>query len=142
MSDAAAETPFRILPAVMPEDEHYWTGGKDGELRFRRCDDCGWWLHPAGPVCPVCLSRNLSVQAASGLGVVHAFTINWQPWIPGFDPPYVVAIIALPEQEGLRVTSNVFGCEPDEVHTGMAVQVDFEQHDDVWLPIFRPQAAS
>jgi hypothetical protein len=28
------------------------------------------------------------------------------------------------------------------VHTGMAVQVDFEQHDDVWLPIFRPQAAS
>ncbi|WP_426573730.1 Zn-ribbon domain-containing OB-fold protein [Aquihabitans sp. McL0605] len=142
MTDTSADVPFRILPALMPEDEHYWTGGKDGELRFVRCGDCGWWLHPNGPVCPSCLSRNLHVTAASGKGVVHAFTINWQPWIPGFDPPYVVAIIALPEQEGLRVTSNVFGCEPDEVHTGMAVTVDFEQHGDVWIPIFRPEVAS
>ena len=136
--------PFRILPAVTPETEHFWTGGRHGELRFLRCQACGWWLHPPGPVCPACLSRDLGVEAVSGRGTVHAFTVNWQAWIPGFDPPYVVAIVSLPEQEGLRVTTNVVGCEPDAMATGLAVTVAFEQHGDVWIPLFHPdpEAAS
>lgn len=133
---------FRVLPALSAEDEHYWTGGRDGELRFLRCGDCGWWIHPGGPVCPECLSRNLSVEAASGRGVVHAFTVNWQPWIPGFDPPYVVAIVALPEQDGLRVTTNIVGCDPEAVHTGMPVSVRFEEREDVWLPLFEPATST
>lgn len=138
MSAPTPAPPFRILPAVLPETEHYWTGGRDGELRFLRCQDCGWWLHPPGPICPSCLSKDLAVEAVSGRGVVHAFTVNWQPWIPGFDPPYVVAIVELPEQEGLRVTTNIVGCEPGQVDNDLAVQVEFEHNGDVWLPMFRP----
>ena len=69
---------------------------------------------------------------------MHTFTVNWQPWYPNLDPPYVVAIVELPEQEGLRLTTNIVGCEPDDVAIGMAVRVAFEEYDGVWLPFFEP----
>jgi uncharacterized protein len=140
MPDAPTEAPrpFRVLPALLPENEHFWTGGRDGELCFLRCDACGWWLHPPSPRCPRCLGTALTVTAASGDAVVHTFTVNWQPWFPNLDPPYVVAIVELPEQEGLRLTTNIVGCEPDGVSIGMPVRVVFEEYDGVWLPFFTP----
>ena len=130
--------PFRLLPALGTPDDHVWLGGAEGELRFLHCRSCGWWIHPAGPVCPNCLSRELEVEAVSGRGVVHAATVNHQPWIPGFDPPYSIAIVELEEQAGLRWTTNIVGCAPEEVTIGMPVRVTFEQYDDVWLPFFEP----
>ena len=128
--------PFRVLPAVTVDNEHFWKGGEQGLLQFLRCDDCGYWIHPPQPVCPNCLSKRLSVTAASGRGSVFTFTVNHQPWYPNLDPPYVVAIIALDEQDGLRLTTNIVGCEPDAVFIGMRVRVTFEQYDDVWIPLF------
>jgi uncharacterized OB-fold protein len=132
--------PFRLLPRLTPENRHFWTGGEHGELRFLRCGECGWWLHPPSPVCPRCLGRRLDVSAVSGLARVHAFTINHKQWIPGFDPPYVVAIVELDEQAGLRLTTNIVGCEPEAVHADQRVRVVFEHRDDVWLPLFTPVA--
>ena len=136
-----SDRPFRVLPAVGPDNEHFWLGGKDGELRFLRCQSCGWWIHPPSPVCPVCLSKDVVPEVASGRAVVHTFTVNWQAWYPNLDPPYVVAIVDLPEQEGLRLTTNIVGCEPDDVRIGMDVEVTFEEYDGVWLPFFRPVAS-
>jgi uncharacterized OB-fold protein len=136
-SDGAAQ-PFRVLPRLTDENRHFWTGGADGELRFLRCRSCGWWLHPPSPICPNCLSRDLGPEAVSGRATVHTFTVNHQPWYPGLDPPYVVAIVELPEQGGLRLTTNILGCPPDAVRVGMDVRVCFEQYDDVWLPFFEP----
>lgn len=139
-ADAAAPTPrpFRVLPAVTVDNEHFWTGGAVGELRFLRCDTCGYWIHPNQPRCPNCLSKELSVAVASGRATVHTFTVNWQAWYPSLDPPYVVAIVELPEQDGLRLTTNIVGCAPDDVFIGMDVQVVFEDYDGVWLPFFEP----
>ena len=136
------DKPFRVLPRLDDTNRHFWTGGEQGELRFWRCGDCGYWVHPPGPVCPECLSRNLAPEAVSGRGVVHTYTVNHQPWYPGFDPPYVIAIVALAEQDGLRLTTNIVGCEPTDVRIGMEVQVRFEQYDDVWLPLFEPVEAA
>lgn len=135
---AEAPRPFRVVPAVTPENEHFWLGGEHGELRFLRCDDCGWWIHPPAPVCRRCLSRSIHVEAASGRATVFTFTVNHQPWYPNLDPPYVVAIVELPEQEGLRLTTNIVGVAPDEVFIGMAVRVVFEQYEEAWLPFFEP----
>ena len=66
------------------------------------------------------------------------FTVNPHPWSPAFPPPYAIAIVALAEDPSVRLTTNVVGCEPDEVHIGQPVAVRFEQHDDVWLPLFEP----
>jgi uncharacterized OB-fold protein len=32
-------------------------------------------------------------------------------------------------------------CAPDDVYIGMAVDVTFEQAEDIWLPLFRPAQA-
>ena len=136
------ERPFRVLPAVSEDNEHFWRGGGEGELRFLRCAACGWWLHPPAPICPVCLGRDLVVSAVSGRAVIHAYTVNWQSWLPGFDPPYVIAIVEFPEQAGLRLTTNIVGCEPEAVTTGMPVKVRFEEYDDVWIPLFEPEQSA
>jgi hypothetical protein len=78
----------------------------------------------------------------SGRGVVYTYTVNYQPWTEVMPPPYVVALIDLVEQPALRLVSNVVGCDPEAVHAGMAVEVLFEQQEDVYLPIFRPVAQS
>lgn len=135
------DLPFRILPRLDEQNTAFWTGGEHGELRFWRCQDCGWWLHPAGPRCPQCLSKSLAVEAASGRAVVHTFTVNHQAFMPGPELPFVIAIVELPEQPGLRLTTNIVGCAPEAVDFGMEVEVVFEHHDDVWIPLFQPVAA-
>ena len=132
------DKPFRILPRLGGAAEFFWTSGADGQLRFLRCQSCGYYVHPPSPICPVDLSKDLAPEPVSGRGTVHTFTVNHQPWIPGFDPPYAVAIVELEEQDGLRLMTNVVGCPPDDVHIGMPVRVTFEHHDDVWLPLFTP----
>ena len=32
---------------------------------------------------------------------------------PSFDPPYVIAIVALAEDPGVRLTTNIVGCDPE-----------------------------
>jgi acetyl-CoA acetyltransferase len=72
----------------------------------------------------------------SGRATVVGFTVNAHPWLPSFDPPYVIANVALEEDATVRLTTNIVGCEPDEVRIGQEVAVRFEQHADVWLPLF------
>ena len=127
---------MRPLPQLTPMNEWFWTSGADGQLRVQRCDDCQTFVHPPVPICPACRSRAWSPTAVSGTGTVIGFTVNHQQWLPGFPPPYVVANVALADAPGVHLTTNVTGCEPDEVHVGQVVAVHFEQQDDVWIPLF------
>lgn len=128
----------RTLPKLTPENAHFWQGGARGQLQVLQCCACEFYIHPPSPVCPSCLSSGTKIASLSGNAKISAFTINYQPWRPGLRTPYVVAIVELPEQAGLRLTTNMVNCDPGDVRAGMAVQVCFEQHDDVWLPLFEP----
>jgi uncharacterized OB-fold protein len=131
----------RPLPQVTPWNSHYWSSGADGVLRMQRCRSCERIQHPPVPRCALCHSDQLEIVALSGRATVEAFTINHQQWHPAFEPPYVVAVVSLEEDRAVRITTNIVGCSPDDVHIGMPVQVTFEQHDDVWLPVFVPDPA-
>ena len=135
------DAPFRILPRVNDENRFFWTSGEDGRLRFLRCDECGFFVHPPSPICPECLCKRLTPTAVSGRATVATLTVNHQPWIPGYDPPYVVAIIEIEEQPSVRLMTNIVRCAPDDVRIGMPVQVAFVHRDDVWLPLFEPAEA-
>lgn len=132
-----ASPPFRVLPLLDDENRFFWTSGADGRLRFLRCQGCGYYLHPPIPRCPECGSREVAPSEVSGRGEVHSVTVNHHPW-DGDPEPYAIAIVVLAEQADLRLTTNVIGCPPDDVRIGMPVQVTFEPHDDVWLPLFEP----
>jgi uncharacterized OB-fold protein len=135
----SAALPFRVQPALDDENRFFWTSGADGRLRFLRCQSCGYFLHPPSPRCPQCGGRELAPEALSGRGEVFSFTVNHQPWDGGTEP-WVIALVSLPEQDDLRLTTNIVGCAPDDVRIGMPVQVTFEQHDQVFFPLFEPVA--
>lgn len=136
MSDAT-QRPFRMIDPG-PHDEFFWTSGADGRLRFLRCGDCGRFHHPAGPRCPYCWSASLSPEAVSGRATVASFTINHQPFVPGFEMPYVIALVEIDEDPVIRLMTNIVGCEPSAVSIGMPVSVVFEPYDAWFVPLFTP----
>jgi uncharacterized OB-fold protein len=140
VSEESASPPFRILPAINDRNAGYWSSGKDGWLRFQRCQNCGYYLHPAGVVCPKCWSKQLEYEPVSGRATVLTFTINHQPWMPVPELPFVLAIVEIEEQDDVRVTTNIVNCAVDDVYVGMPVAVLFEAHpdEDIWLPMFEP----
>lgn len=137
---------LRLAPSPTAESAAFWTGGKRGELLIYRCHECGHFFHPPGPMCWRCRSIDVAPEPVSGRGTVAAFTINRQPWIPGFEPPYVVAMIELADEPDVRLISNVVDIAPEDVSIGLEVEVFFEDWTDtsgdddtrVWLPLFRP----
>jgi len=134
-----SDKPFRLLPQLTPENQHYWTGGARGELCFLRCQTCERFVHPPAPVCGACLGRDLVPAASTGRARLLTYTVNHHPWVPGFDPPYVIAIVALEEQPELRITTNLVRCPEARLEIGMPLRVCFEEHEDgIFLPLFEP----
>jgi uncharacterized OB-fold protein len=137
---------LRLAPSPTPESRAFWTGGRDGALLIYRCHGCGHFFHPPGPACWRCRSTDVAPEPVSGRATVAAFTIDRQPWIPGFDPPYVVAIVELAEEPDTRLITNVVGLAPEDVRIGLEVEVFFEdwtgfsgdEDSRVWIPLFRP----
>ena len=133
-----AESSGRMLPQISESTEFFWKSGEDGTLRFQRCSSCGELRHPPCPSAAYCHSTDWAPSAVSGKGVVAGFTINEHTWMPSFPPPYVIAIVAIEEDDRVRLTTNIVNCDPTDVFVGMKVQVLFEHDDDVWLPVFEP----
>jgi uncharacterized OB-fold protein len=127
----------RRLPAPEGEGAFYWTAGAGGRLLICRCHACARYLHPPLPRCPQC-GEAVGPQPVSGRGRIASFTVNHQAWAPGLEVPFVFAAVELAEQAELYVFTNIVNCAIDEVRIGMAVEVVFERHDDVFLPMFRP----
>ncbi len=130
----------RPVPALEPHTEAFWRACRAGRLEFVRCTRCDYFIHPPRPVCPRCRGRDLTWTPVSGRGRVFTFTINHKPWFPGQPVPYVLALVELVEQQGLRLTTNIVNCPFDRIRIGMPVRVVFENlTDDVALPLFEPE---
>jgi uncharacterized OB-fold protein len=65
-----------------------------------------------------------------------SFSIVHFQWLPEPEAPYIVVLVELVEQEGLRLTSRLVGSDPLAVAIGLQVGVCFERVEDVWLPLF------
>jgi acetyl-CoA acetyltransferase/uncharacterized OB-fold protein len=127
----------RPLPLITDDNEFFWTSGADGKLRLQECADCASLIHPPAPVCRYCRSHNLGVRAVSGRATLAGFTINERFSVPGLPTPYVVAQVAIAEDPRVRLTTNIIDCDPGQLELGQQVEVVFEHHEDVWLPLFR-----
>ena len=142
--DVAPEIPARMLPAINEHNRAFWTGGADGHLLIACCSQCELWVQPPAADCPDC-GGALVARPVSGRGTVFTFTVNYQPFMPAVPVPYVIAIVALDEQDDLRIATNIVDCEPDSVHIGLPVQVRFERQDvdddSVFVPVFAPRSA-
>ena len=129
----------RALPLPDADTAFFWAATARHELAILRCDRCGHFVHYPRPACSSCGARALTPTRVSGRGTVHSFTVTHRP-VPGFEPPFVVALIELEEQPGLRMVSNIIGIEPEDVRIEMQVEVSFQPAtDEVWVPLFKPR---
>lgn len=126
-----------MLPPLTDTNRAFWTGGADGQLLIQRCVTCRRWVHPPQATCPDD-GGALVAEPVSGLGTVFSFTINRHVYNPAVPPPYVIAIVELDEQAGLRFTTNIVNCAPEAVTMEMPVRVVFDQHGEVFVPVFEP----
>jgi uncharacterized OB-fold protein len=79
----------------------------------------------------------------SGRATVATYTVNQHPWFgEAFPTPYVIAIVELAEDPETRLTTQIVGCRAEDVRFGLPVEVEFQQYEDVWVPVFRPVAGS
>jgi uncharacterized OB-fold protein len=100
-------------PVPVPEEwsEAYWAGARAGQLLITLC----------------------------GRGRVYGFSIMRLPGVPGFQPPYAVAVVELDEQAGLLTVGNVLHCALEDIAVGMPVEVTFRAvTDTVTLPQWQP----
>ncbi|HUI25156.1 MAG TPA: Zn-ribbon domain-containing OB-fold protein [Candidatus Kryptonia bacterium] len=132
----------RPLPQPDRETSFYWEAARNHELAILRCGQCGRFVHYPRSECPACAHAPLQPTVVSGKGTIHSFTVTHYVSAPGFehDVPFVVALVELDEQPGLRLITNLRECTPAEARIGMPVEVVFEDvTDTVTLPQFRPR---
>ena len=125
------------LPQPTPETKAFFDGLRERRLLIQRCGECGQAYFYPRPFCPECLSGDVAWEEASGKGTLYSFVINYRN-APGFDAPYIIAVVEL--AEGPRMMTNLVGVEPDPdvVRCDMAVEVVYDDvTEDVTLPKFR-----
>ena len=91
-------------------------------LELQRCDGGGQVIFYPRPMCPSCMSDDLTWTKVSGRGVVHAFTIPHRHPNKAFaaEVPYVVALIEL--EEGVRLLSTLVDVAPTPDAAGLTAR--------------------
>jgi uncharacterized OB-fold protein len=130
----------RTIPPLDDDNRVFWTSGVSGQLRLPFCAACARWIFPPSLRCPDCFGPT-AYAPVSGRGRVFTYTVNHYPFNPAVTVPYVIAIVELVEQEGLRFTTNIVNCPIDTVTIDLPVRVVFEQQGDVFVPLFEPDPA-
>jgi hypothetical protein len=124
----------RLEPPPTDISQPFWDATRDQRFLLQWCQSCRQPIFYPREVCPRCLGTALEWKPASGLGQVHAVSV--QHPATG-DDAYAVALIDL--AEGVRVMSNVIDCAPDDIAVGMPVTLAWEPLSDGRnLPQFRP----
>ncbi len=125
MSDALVLPP---VPLVDVDSAPWWESLEGGTLSVARCRACRRWSHPPLERCRTCGGDN-ALEPVSGQGSIFSFIVVRHLSLPGLVPPYVVAIVELDEQQGLRM-SGIVANEPDAIRVGARVTARIEQIGD------------
>ena len=129
----------RPLPRPDEYDtREFWQATKDKEFRYQQCDNCETIVFYPRRHCTGCTRGSLTWKVSAGKGTVYTFSVVRQSYHPYFRNlvPYCVAWIDL--DEGPRILSNVIGVAPEEVSIGQRVQIEWEEHEALNIPLFKP----
>jgi uncharacterized OB-fold protein len=131
-SDFAASFPDQYT-------REYWDRTARGELAFQRCADCKTFRHPPGPICPNCSSFAAEWSQVTGRGAVYTYTVVTHAVHPALVDavPFNVVLVEFPDAPGVRLLTNLVDVEPDELATGMEVEVVYERTPAMTLPRVR-----
>ena len=139
----------RVLPVITDDGRPFWEACGRGELVCQRCDSCGRYRFPPMSVCPDCRNAQYTWVKLSGRGRVYSWSVTRVPRLEctppvvfrGFEDrlPYVIVVVELAEQEGLRMLSNLVEIEPEKITLDLPVEVLFDRvTPEIAIPQFRP----
>jgi uncharacterized OB-fold protein len=131
-------------PEPGPLTQFFWDAVDAHHLLILRCQGCGHYVHYPRPICNRCRSMDLVPAPVSGAAILYSYTLVIQAFHPYFVDklPYVYAVVELPEEPGLRLTTNIIECDEPDLRIGMPLQVAFrEVAPGLTLPMFAPVPA-
>ena len=135
-----APEPRRMRPVIGHDNRPWWDKINEGELPIQKCTECGTLRHPPRPMCWKCQSLEWEMVPSSGKGTVYSYSVVRQSYHPFFRNlvPYAVAYIDL--AEGPRFLTNVVGVDDPltEVHIGQSVELVWEEHEELSIPLVQP----
>ena len=146
MSDKPRPTTATDLPRPHPAageaGAFFWQGAAAGEVRVGHCAGCGKLCHPAIEVCPACLTPVDGYAVVSGRATLLAVTVNHQRFVPAIAPPYAIGIVALAEDAGIRLTTDILCDDLESLAPGLAVQAVCVGEGDSARVCFSPDPAA
>ena len=131
----------KALPTITQDNEEFWKGCKRHELLIQKCQDCRRYRMYPQPMCPECGSMKAKWKKVTGRGKIYSFVIIRYSAHPLFKDkvPYAVVLVELDDAQGIRIFSNIIGCEPEKIKIGMPVEVVFEDiTGEITIPKFKP----
>lgn len=139
--ESATAADYPPIPEPDRLTQFFWDGVAEGKLLILHCDNCDTYVHYPRPICPKCLSMDhLAPKQVSGRGTIYSHTTTVQPFHPYYvdKVPYNLIIVALEEDETVRLTSNLIDVPNDDIRIGMPVQVTFQEvAPGLTLPLFK-----
>lgn len=122
-------------PRINADAASYWNGCREHKLQFQRCKVCGKLRWPAAYLCPDCLSEETELMEVPAEGKLYSYVVMYKPFHPSVADkvPYVVATVDL--SCGVRILTNMFDCQLEQLCCGADVIVDFEDSENYSRPI-------
>ena len=118
----------------------FWEATAEHRLTVPRCTACGTYRMPPTPFCWKCRAQEVDWVEHDGAGTVYSFTVVRHAVIPDVKEglPYIAAVIELPGTNGCRLVGNIVDCDPEIVHIGAPVTLDwYDVREGTSIPVFR-----
>ncbi len=136
------QKPVRPLPRLTELDTApFWSRTKDQVFCYQQCSRCHTIVWHPRAHCTGCVDGDLQWREAKGQGTIYSFSIVRQSYHPFFrtQVPYAVAYVDL--DEGPRFLTNVVGVEDptQDVHIGQRVTLTWERHEELSIPLAKPE---
>jgi hypothetical protein len=95
-------------------------------LEASKCTKCGQVYFPHRLICRECQNREFELIKLSDKGKLISHTVIHTPASQFKDQaPYALGICEMPE--GVNVTAQIVDIQPDEITTGMELQIEFRR---------------
>lgn len=130
----------RPLPAPDDVSRFFWEAAADHRLVLQRCRSCTKLQYPPEVCCVHCQAEQFELVETTGRGVIYSYAAVGRPLHAGFVDavPYVVVLVELDDQPGLRMLTNLVDVPAGiQLSCRMRVEVAFEDRGDTTLPQFR-----
>ena len=105
----------------------FWEAAAREELAIPRCAACGRYQWYPRERCRACDAAELPWTPVSGRGTLFSWAVVRRALVPAFADklPFVSALVALVEDPGVRVVTNLVDCAPEALRAELPVRVVF-----------------